>query len=131
MFTTLLGWRHLPLAVTALALAATLFWANNLASQRDAARALADSRAETAAHLTSQLKGRDALIAQQNAAVERIAKVRQEDRVIYLQNYAQADERASRHDDRAAQIMALPNEQLDELAQCRASRLLLEEELTE
>jgi len=78
----------------------------------------------------SLMAQRDALIEAQNDGILAISAQRQEDRVVYLQGYARADERARDHDTRAQQIMALPSAQLDELASCRASKILLEEELT-
>jgi len=77
------------------------------------------------------LADRDALIASQNAGIEALAQAASADREVYIRQYEAASTHATRHDDRAAQIMALPNDQLDELAQCRASRILLEEELTQ
>jgi uncharacterized protein HemX len=104
----------------------------------ETARTLAESRQQTINGLQDRVRSdaqliaqRDALIDRQNAGIQAIQSQRQEDRVVYLQGYARADERAARHDDRAEQIMALPNEQLDELASCRASKILLEQELTQ
>lgn len=101
------------------------------------AQELAASRAETIDTLEDRVRSdagliqqRDLLIQQQNASIAAISAQRQEDRTVYLQGYARADERARDNDERAQQIMALPNEQLDELASCRASRILLEDELT-
>jgi len=106
--------------------------------QRDAARALAESRQQTIAQLEERVRSdarliaqRDELIAKQNAGIDALAAAAQQNREVYIRQYAAADQRAQRHDDRAAQLMALPDEHLDELAQCRASRILLEEELTQ
>jgi hypothetical protein len=77
----------------------------------------------------TQLAQRDTLIAKQNAAVDAISKVRAEDRTIYVKQYAAADERAKGDDDRGDQLLSLQSEFTDELAQCRASKLLLEQEV--
>jgi len=138
MIQKILGWRWLPHVLTGLAVVALVVLAKVALHQRDEARKLAESRQQTITQLEGRIrsdadliKQRDTLIAAQNAGIEAISKQRAEDRVIYLKQYAAADERARDHDDRAAQIMALPNDQIDELAQCRASRTLLEQELTQ
>lgn len=138
MIQKILGWRWLPHVLTGLAVVALVVLAKVALHQRDEARKLAESRQQTITQLEGRIrsdadliKQRDTLIAAQNAGIEAISKQRQEDRVVYLRQYAAADERARDHDDRAAQIMALPNDQIDELAQCRASRILLEQELTQ
>ena len=130
--------RNLPLTILVLALVATLGLSRIVVAQRDSARALAETRQKAIDGLNLRVRNdrilinqRDALIGAQNAGIEAISKQRAEDRVIYLRNFAAADERAKDNDNRAAQIMDLPTAAVDELAQCRASRILLEEELTQ
>jgi hypothetical protein len=69
------------------------------------------------------------VIAEQNNAVEALKTAAEKGRTVYLTTYAKADERAKDHDSHAAELLALTNTQTDELAQCRASQLLIEKEL--
>lgn len=100
------------------------------------AEALAESRLETINGLNDRVRSdaalidaRDGLIKEQNAGIAALSAQRQETREVYIRQFAAADERASANDRRAEQIMALPADHLDELASCRASRILLEGEL--
>jgi hypothetical protein len=127
----------LMIALAVAAIASSLFsWIQT--SRLDAAVELAESRQREIVGLAQRIASdqmliaqRDSLIDKQNAGVRAIQAQRAEDRTVYIRQYAAADERARDNDQRAAQIMALPNEQLDELAQCRASKILLEQELTQ
>jgi ABC-type hemin transport system substrate-binding protein len=97
---------------------------------------LVASQKQTIGSLNSRILEKDALaesykltIAQQNASIDAISKVRSEDRVIYLKQYGAADQAAKGDDARADQLLGLQNTFTDELAQCRASKLLLEQEV--
>lgn len=126
MIARFLG-QYWPFLVIA-ALAGFAFWQMDKASD---AEALADSRQETIAGLRSDIKGFVGSIELQNAAIASLSERREEGRVIYLQDYARADTRAQSHDQRAAQLMALQSEFTDELAECRAAKTLLQQELVE
>lgn len=131
MFAKIIASRWTPIVALALACAAFFGLWQNAANNLAVAKVAVKAQTETISQLQSTVQGRDALIAQQNAGIIAISGQRAEDRVIYLKNYAAADERAKDDDDRASAILALPNQHIDELAQCRASRALLEQELVQ
>jgi uncharacterized protein HemX len=95
------------------------------------AETLASSRQQTINGLNGLLQQRDTLIAAQNKGIEAISKVRAEDRVVYIKQYAAADQRAKGNDARADQLVSMQSNFTDELAQCRAARTLLEGELAQ
>lgn len=123
------------LGLLALAIGATVYGGIQ-SSRADTAETLAASRQQTITGLEQRvtadaglIKQRDELIAQQNAGIAAISAQRQQTREIYIRQFAAADQAATSQDQRAREIMSLPNQQLDELASCRASRILLQDEL--
>lgn len=128
-----------PVIVALLAIAAAgAIYGYIQGGRADRATKLADTRQTTIETLQARvisdrglIAQRDSLIATQNAGIAALAAQRGEDRIVYLQNYAKADERAKDNDARSAQLLADQRTFTDELAQCRASRLLLEEDLTQ
>lgn len=132
------GWRWLPHVLVVLLAVVALGGVRIALSQRDDARRLAEARQQAIEVLQQRVRSyaqliaqRDALIDKQNAGIDALAKAARQNREIYARLYAAADQRAQRHDDRAAQILQLPDVYVDELAQCRAARVLLEQELVE
>lgn len=120
-----------PIVALLIGLAAVFGLYRITTNQLTAARA---NNAAMASALESQralLDSRDALIARQNAGIKAITEQRAADREAYVRNFAAASERARDHDDRAAQILAMPVEQLDELAQCRAAKALIQQEIVQ
>lgn len=123
-----LNW--LPLSLAA-ALAGLLFFALNQRDRANDAEALAASRAETIAFQTEVITGYALAVADQNAAIQSLADRREEGRVVYLQDYARADQSAKSFDARASELLAKQETFTDELAECRATKTLLEQELTQ
>lgn len=126
-----LAWRGTPLLLMGLVIAGLIAALSIERSSHAETRGERDAKAAEIAVLNTTIDKYDLLIARQNDGIRALAAQRGEDREVYIRNYAAADERARNRDARAASILALPNEQIDELAQCRASRLLLEQELVE
>lgn len=129
MFAKIIASRWTPIVIAIVAFMGLFGLYRITDNQLTAAQATVTAQKGQIGQLQVTLKTRDDLIAQQNAGILAISGQRAEDRVIYLKNYAAADERAKDDDARASAILALPNEHIDELAQCRASRALLEQEL--
>lgn len=77
------------------------------------------------------LDDREKRIADQNQSIIKLAQAGQAGRTIYLQDYARADQQAQSHDDHAAELLAIQGQFTDELAECRAAKTLLQEELIE
>lgn len=75
------------------------------------------------------LQDREDRIKQQNDSITLLAARSEQGRTVYLQGYAKAEKSAQSHYDNAAEILALQSEFTDELAECRASKLLLQKEL--
>jgi len=126
MIARLLG-RYWPFLIIAALVAFGLY-------QRDRANdaeTLAASRAQTITSQENALQGFGEAIASQNQSIEALAERRTKGRTIYLQDYARADQRATAKDDRAAQLLGLQSQFADELAECRAARTLLEQEMSQ
>lgn len=123
-----LNW--LPLGLAA-ALAGLLFFALGQRDRAIDAEALATSRAETIAFQTEVITGYALAVADQNAAIQSLADRREEGRVVYLQDYARADQSAKSFDTRASELLAKQETFTDELAECHATKTLLEQELTQ
>lgn len=124
MLLRLLG-RYWPFMVTVV-VALFGLWQMNRA---DVYQRLSSAQAESISTLKSTIASRDGLIQQQNTSIQNLAASRQEGRVIYLQDYARADTKAQSHNDRAAELLGLQAEFTDELAECRAAKVLLQKEL--
>jgi hypothetical protein len=120
-------WR--TLLVSAALLVLVLGYALFQKDRADDAEALAGSRAETIQFQTSVITDYAASIEAQNEAIKGLSARREEGRVIYLQDYARADERAKSFDIRASELLAKQETFTDELAECRATKALLEQEL--
>jgi hypothetical protein len=75
------------------------------------------------------LKDRDRVIGIQNKGIAALSAERVAEREGYLKVIAAADERAKDDDKRAAEILTITLDDPSELAQCRAARSLLIEEL--
>lgn len=124
MIVRLLG-QYWPFLVIAL-LAGLGYWQFNRAND---AEALAASRQETIGFQSSIITSYATAIENQNTAIRDLAERREEGRVIYLQDYARADQSAKAFDLRANQLLAQKETFTDELAECRATKALLEQEL--
>lgn len=124
MLLRLLG-RYWPFMVTVV-VALFGLWQMNRA---DASQRLSEAQAESISTLKSTIASRDGFIQQQNVSIQNLAAARQEGRVIYLQDYARADAQAQSHNDRATELLGLQAEFTDELAECRAAKVLLQKEL--
>lgn len=122
-----LNWTALTAGLAALALLAYAMFQKDRA---DAAEALAASRAETIAFQSATITGYADLADKQSKAIKGLAGRREEGRVIYLQDYARADQSAKAFDLRANQLLAQQETFTDELAECRATKALLEQELS-
>lgn len=116
------NWLYVALAASAVLVILSNERAND-------AEALAASRAETIAFQNATITGYADLADKQNKAIKGLAERREEGRVIYLQDYARADQSAKAFDLRAEQLLAQQETFTDELAECRATKTLLEQEL--
>lgn len=122
--------RQWPLLTAGLSALALLGYAAYQRDRANDAEALASSRAETIQFQTGVITDYAASIEAQNEAIKGLADRREEGRVIYLQDYARADERAKSFDLRASELLSQQTEFTDELAECRATKTLLEQEMT-
>lgn len=126
MIMQMLG-RHWPFLVIAL-LAGFSLWQRDRAND---AEALVASQEQTIAFQNSVVTSYAAAVSNQNDAIKALAERREAGRTVYLQDYARADERAKRFDLRASELLAQQTEFTDELAECRTTKSLLEQELTQ
>lgn len=123
--------RQWPLLAAGLSALALLGYAAYQKDRADDAEALAASRQETIGFQSSIITSYATAVENQNTAIRNLAARREEGRVIYLQDYARADERAKSFDLRASELLAQQTTFTDELAECRATKALLEQEMAQ
>lgn len=140
MFAKFLASRLAGPAIVALIVAVLVGFGSSFINARESGRweALAKAHAQTIKSQETQLFENEALmvnyrlvIAEQSNAVDALKTAAEKGRTVYLTTYAKADERAKDADVRAAELLALTTTQTDELAQCRAARILMEQEIAE
>ena len=94
------------------------------------AEALAEARIQVIAEKNKQIDQYAASIGNQNAAIMALAERAKEGRVVYLQNYARADEQAKTNDRSAEYYLGLSRQFEGELIECRAAQALIEQEIS-
>ena len=95
------------------------------------AEALAEARQQVITEKNNQIDQFKSSITNQNEAIIALAERSEEGRVVYLQDYARADEQAKSNDSSAEYYLGLSRQFEGELIECRAAQELIEQEIAQ